>query len=59
LVENPEGKRPFGRHKRRWNVNVKIDLKEIAWNPVGRIHVAQDRDRWLTLVNTAMNIRIL
>jgi hypothetical protein len=56
LVGKPEGKRPLGR--RRWVDNIKMDLREIGWNGVDWIDLAQDRDQWRALVNTVMNLRV-
>jgi hypothetical protein len=47
-----------GRPKRRWDDNIRMDLREIGWEGVDWIHLAQDRDQWWTLVNTVMNLRI-
>jgi hypothetical protein len=58
LVGKPEGKRPLGRPRRRWLDNNKIDLREIGWDGMDWIYVAQDRDQWRALVNTVMNIRV-
>jgi hypothetical protein len=58
LVGKPEGKRPLGRPRRRWVDNIKIDLREIGWNDVDWIELAQDRDQWRALVNTVMNLRV-
>jgi hypothetical protein len=55
LVGKPEGKRPLGRPRRRWEDNIKMDLQEVEWD---WIHVVQDRDRWRALVNAAMNLRV-
>jgi hypothetical protein len=54
LVGKPEGKRPLGRSRRRWMDNIKIDLREIGWDGVDRIEMAQDRDQWRALVNTVL-----
>jgi hypothetical protein len=54
---NSEGKRPVGIYRRRWMDNIKMDLREIGWEGVDWIYVAQDRDRWRALVNTVMNLR--
>jgi hypothetical protein len=54
LVGNPEGKRP-----RRWVDNIKMDLREIGWDRMDLIDLAQDRDQWRALVNTVMNLRVL
>jgi hypothetical protein len=56
LVRKPEGKRPLGRPRRRWVVNIKMDLTEIGWDGMDWIDLAQDRDQWRTLVSTVMNI---
>ena len=57
LVGKPEGKRPFGRPRRRWEDNIKMDLREVGgggdW-----MELAQDRNRWRALVNTVMNFRV-
>jgi hypothetical protein len=55
-VGKPEGKRPLGRPRRRWVDNIKIDLREMGWNNMDWIDVAQDRDQWRALVNTVMNL---
>jgi hypothetical protein len=56
LIRKLEGRRPLGRPRRRWEDNIEMDLREIAFGDVGWIHLAQDRDRWRALVNTVMNI---
>jgi hypothetical protein len=56
LVRKPEGKRPLGRPRRRWVDNIKMDLREIGWDDMDCIELAQDRDQWRALVNTAMNL---
>jgi hypothetical protein len=60
LVGKPEGKRPLGRRRRRWEDNVKMDLivREIGWGGMDWIDLAQDRDQWKALVNTIMNHRV-
>ena len=53
----PEGRRPLGRPKRRWEGNIKIDLQEVGWD-IDWIDLTQDRYRWRALVNAAMNLRV-
>jgi hypothetical protein len=57
LVRKPEGIRPLGRHRRRWEVNIKMVLREIGWGGMDWIDLAQDRDQWRALVNTVMNFQ--
>jgi hypothetical protein len=56
LVGRPEGRRPLGRRRRRWEDNIKMDLREIGFGDVDWIHGALDRERWRALVNTVMNL---
>jgi hypothetical protein len=58
LIGRPEGRRPLGRPRCRWEDNIKMDLREIVFGDVDWIHWAQDRDRWRSLVNTVMNLRV-
>jgi hypothetical protein len=58
LVGKPEGKRPLGRPRCRWLDNIKMDLREIGWDGVDWIDMAQDRDQWRALVNTVLNLRL-
>jgi hypothetical protein len=58
LLGKPEGKQPLGRPRRRWMDNIKMDLGEIGWDSMDWIDLAQDRDLWRALVNTAMNLRV-
>jgi len=58
LAGKPEGKRPFGRPRCRWQDNVKIILQEVRWGEMDWIDLAQDRDRWRALVNAVMNFRV-
>jgi hypothetical protein len=55
LVGKPERKRSLGRPRRRWEDNIKMDLREIGWGCTDWIDLAQDRDLWRALVNTIMN----
>jgi len=52
------GKRPLGRPRRRWEDNIKMDLKEVGCEGVDWIELAQDRDRWRELVNVVMNLQV-
>jgi len=58
LVGKSEGKRPLGRHRRRWENNIKMDLQEANCGCKDWIELAQDRDRWWALVNAVMNLRV-
>jgi len=57
LVAKPEGMRPLGIPRRRWENNIKMDLQEVGCGGVDWIELAQDRDRWRALVNAVMNLR--
>ncbi|KAJ4440897.1 hypothetical protein ANN_10744 [Periplaneta americana] len=57
LVWRPEGKRPLGRPRRRWEDNIKMDLREVGYDDRDWINLAQDRDRWRAYVRAAMNLR--
>jgi len=56
--EKPEGKRPLGKTRHRWEDNVQLGLQEVGCGGMDWIEVAQDRDRWRALVNTVMNFRV-
>ena len=58
LVGKPEGKRPLGRPRRRWEDNIKRDLQEVGGGCGDWMELVQDRDRWRALVRTAMNFRV-
>jgi len=58
LVGKPEGKRPLGRPRRRWEDNIKMDLQRVGCGGMDWIELAQDRDRWWALVNAVMNLRV-
>ena len=58
LVGTPEGKRPFGRPRHRWEDNIKMDLQEVGGGGMDWIDLAQDRDRLRALVNAVMNLRV-
>ena len=57
LVGKPEGRRPFGRPRLRWEDNIKMDLQEVGGDCGDWMEFAQHRDRWRALVNTVMNLR--
>ena len=58
LVGKPEGKRPLGRPRLRWEDNIKMDLLELVRDPGEWIDLAQDRDRWRANVRAVMNLRV-
>jgi hypothetical protein len=58
LVRKPEGRRPLGRPWRRWEDNIRLDLRITGWEGVDWIHLAQHRDHWRTLVNMVMNLLV-
>jgi hypothetical protein len=58
LVGKPEGRRPLGRPRRRWEDNIKIDLREVGWGGMDWINLAQDRDRWRAFVDAVMNLQV-
>jgi hypothetical protein len=58
LVGRPEGKRPLGRPRRRWEDIIKMDLREIGIDEANWIRLAQDRVLWWTFVSTVMNLRV-
>jgi hypothetical protein len=58
LLENPEGKRPLRRPRRKWKDNITMDLGEIGWGVVDWIHLAQYRDPWRVLMTMVMNHRV-
>jgi hypothetical protein len=58
FVGKSEGERPLGRPRHRWVDNIKMDLREIGWDGMDWIDLAQDRDKWRALVNTVRNLRV-
>jgi hypothetical protein len=58
LIGRPERKRPLGRHRRRWEDNIKMDLREIGIGGVKWIRLAQDRVQWRAFGSTVMNLRV-
>jgi len=57
-VRRPEGKKPLGRHRHRWEDNIKMDLQEVGWGMMDWLELAQGRDRWWVLVNVVLNLRV-
>ena len=58
LVGKPEGKRPLGRPRPRWEVNIKMDLQDVGGSCGDWMELAQDRERWRALVGTVRNLRV-
>ena len=56
MLGKPEGRRPLGRHRRRWMDNIRMDLQEVGCGYMDWIGLAQDRDSWRTLVSAVMNL---
>jgi hypothetical protein len=56
LVGKPEGKKPFARYRHRWEDNIEMDFKEIEWEGMDWINLAQDRNKWQALVNMVMKV---
>jgi len=57
LVGKPEGKRPLGRPRRKWEDNIRMDLQDVGYGDMDWIELAQDRDKWLALLNE-INLRV-
>jgi len=58
LVVKPDGRRPLGRPRRRWEDNIKMGLQEVGYGGMEWIELFQDRDRWRALVNAVPNLRV-
>ena len=58
LVRKPEGRRPLGRPRSRWEDNIKMDILEVVYGGMDWTELAQDRNRWQALVNAIMNLRV-
>jgi hypothetical protein len=58
LIGRPEGKKPLGRPRRRWEDNINMDLREIGIDGANWIRLTQDRVRWRDFVNTMVNLRV-
>jgi hypothetical protein len=58
LIEKPEGKRPLGRCMYTWEDIIRMDPREIGWEDMYWMHLAEDRDQWWVLVNMVMNLRV-
>ena len=59
MVGKPEGRKPLGRPRRKWEDNIKMDLQDVGCGVTDWIELAQDRDRWRALVNAVMSLRVL
>jgi hypothetical protein len=59
LVGKPEGKRPLGRPRRRWEDGIRMNFREIGLGVVDWIRLSQDKDRWRAVVSAVMNLRVL
>jgi hypothetical protein len=59
LVGKPEGRRPLGRPRHRWEDGIRMDLREIGLGGLDWIRLAQDRDRWRAVVSAVMNLQVL
>ena len=57
-MRKPEGTRPLGRPRHRWEDNIKMDLQEVGCGGVEWIELAWDRDRWRAIVNVVMNLQV-
>jgi len=58
LVGKPEGRKPLGRPRRRWEDNIRMDLREVGCGCVDWMELAEDRDRWRALVSAVINLRV-
>jgi hypothetical protein len=58
LVGKPDEERPLGRPRRRWVDNIRVDLGEVEWGDVDWIGLAKDRNRWRSLLNSVLNLRV-
>jgi hypothetical protein len=58
LVEKTEGKSPLRKTRRRWEDNIKTELREIGWDGTDWSYLAQDMDQWRALENTVLNLRV-
>ena len=58
LVAKPDGKRPLGKSRHRWEDDMKVDLQELGLGGIDWIDLAQDREKWRTLVNAVTNLRV-
>jgi hypothetical protein len=59
LVGEHEWKIPLGRPRYRWEDNIRMDLRKMGWDGADWMHLTQDRDQWLSAMNTVLNLRVL
>jgi hypothetical protein len=59
LLGKPEGKRPLGRPRHRWEDGIRMDLREIGWRGIEWIQLAQDRGQWQAVVSVVMNLWVM
>jgi hypothetical protein len=58
LVGRPGRKKPLGKHRHRWEDNIKMDIQEVGWGGMDWLELSQGRDRWWVLVNLVLNVQV-